>query len=169
MKEAGNKEAENESAAQEQRITHDAISAVYRIIPGGVIPRILIVAFFVGVMWPATGHVALMVWGMMMVAIILLQYYDAISFNKQAVPYAETINWIVRLVLNRALLGVLLASTVFVFYNHETVEHRIFLIVLIVILGTSAILGSLYYLPLFYVYAGPIHIALAIRFAMEGT
>lgn len=158
-----------ESVELEQLILFEAICDLYQLLVGRIISMSAIVLIVIAVMWSQIAPGVLIVWGLLMVSGIVLQDYSARLFIKQNVRLTELKKFNLRLTAGSLYFGLLWASAVFLFHAPESIEHQIFLTTIIISLGLLKIVASLYYLPLFYVYATPMIIALAVRFAMEAT
>jgi len=159
----------NESAELEQQITHEAITALYQLVPGKIIEKSIIILIVIAVMWSQITHGVLIAWGLLMYSGFVYQDYRARSFIRQDVPHTQIKKWIRELLFSWLYYGLLWASAVFLFNAPESLEHQVFLITIIINLSTVRIVSAMYYLPLFYVYSAPMMLALILRFAMEGT
>ena len=119
-------------------------------------------------MWSRIDHGLLIGWALLMVAGIVANYLLVASYLARDVPYSDAPNWGRRAGYVTFCLGMLWASAMFAFYGDGSVPQKIFLITIMISLGTSRLLGGVYWFPLYYLYAFPIMGALAIRLAMEG-
>lgn len=158
-----------DKAELEQLITIEAILYLYQLLVGRIISMSTIVLIIIVAMWSEITHDVLIIWGILMVSGIVIQDYNARSIVKQNMRPVELKKLSRKLTLASLYFGLLWASSVFLFHTPGSIEHQIFLTTIILTLGLVNIVSSLYYLPLFYVYAAPMIIALAVRFAMEGT
>ncbi|NOQ90401.1 MAG: response regulator [Gammaproteobacteria bacterium] len=158
-----------DSVELEQRVSFEAICDIYQLVVGRIMSMSTIVLIVIAVMWSQIAHDVLIIWGLLIISGIVLQDYNARLFIRQNARPIDFKKWNIRLISASLYFGLLWASSVFLFHTPKSIEHQIFLSTVILSLGLVKIVASLYYLPLFYVYAAPMIIALAIRFAMEGT
>jgi len=169
MPQAAKSITKNESTELEQQITHEAITALYQLVPGKIIEKSIIISIVIAVMWSHITHGVLIAWGLLMYSGFVYQDYRARLFIRQDVPHTQIKKWIRELLFSWLYYGLLWASAVFLFNAPESLGHQVFLITIIINLSTVRIVSAMYYLPLFYVYSAPMMLALVVRFAMEGT
>ena len=122
----------------------------------------------IAVLWSQIDHSLLIGWALLMIAGIVAKHSLAASYLRQEVPYTDASKWGWRAGYITFYLGMLWAAAMFAFFVDDSVAHKIFLITVILSLGTYSLLGGIYWFPLHYLYAVPIIGALIIRLAMEG-
>jgi two-component system, sensor histidine kinase len=162
------KQVSTDADELERIIVFEGIRELYLMLVGRILSMSAIVLIFITVMWSQVNHSAAIVWGTLMFSGIVVQDYIARTFISQDARRIELKKWNPILLSSSLYFGLLWASSVFIFHAPESTGHQIFLITIILSLAVINVVSSLYYLPVFYLYATPMIIALAVSFAMEG-
>lgn len=152
----------------EDRITLETLDKYFTGTHKTVLASILFPLIVVAVMWSRVDHFLLIGWILLMATGIMAKYLIAGAYLKQEVPYADAAKWGRRATYPVFFLGMLWAVSMFAFYVDDSTPHKIFLITLLLSLGTAAMISGIYWFPLYYVYTIPITGSLVVRLAMEG-
>lgn len=156
------------SETMEDRITLEFLDDYFRGTYKKILNSILVPLIVVVVMWSQVDHVILVAWLCLMAVGIIAKHQIAADYIKQDVAWADANKWGRRATYPVFFLGMLWAVAMFVFYVDGSTTHQIFLITVILALGTASMFAGIYWFPLYYMYTIPITGSLVIRLAMEG-
>lgn len=157
------------SGKLEARVALEALDPVFRIVLRNAITNALFPVVVAAVFWSQIDYTVLIGWVGLFLTVLASKYRLAVVYTKQDVPCSDVALWGRRISVATLFTSLLWASTAFLFYVEGSVEYQLFLFIVLNALSIGAAVAGLYWLPLFYLRAGSITGALAVRFALEGT
>jgi two-component system, sensor histidine kinase len=145
------------------QLLHDyfqAIRATWYVVP--LVPLIVVT-----VMWGSVDRRLLIGWGALIIAGIAAQQVLGALFLARHGEQKHPRRWAWRATLATAFLGTLWGASPFLFHVDGSMPHELFIVTINLLLGTYAVLGGMYWLPIYYVYAGPILGSLIVHMALQ--
>jgi signal transduction histidine kinase len=154
----------------ELRMEHEAITYFFHntsMSSGRILSKSLVVLIVAAVMWSLSELWLVVVWVLLMVFGIVVHDYVARKFGKAEVSLEDISKWTNKLVVSRVYFGILWALAIIFFSSNDSPEHLLFLSTVALMLSFGSVVVGVHRLSMFYLYAGPIMLALLIRFILE--
>ena len=153
----------------EDRIDRQVLDFIFQGIPKTAVSTLMFPLIVIGVMWTEIDHGLLVVWGLLVLAVIVLRYVVAKSYLRHDIAASSIPKWGRRYSVMTFYSALLWAAAAFLFYPDESVPHQVFLFSLVIGLSVGAITVGISWLPAFYLAAVPMIGAMIVRLLMEGS